>query len=168
MQIHTTAPVPEIARAGELFAELEAAGYDGANTYETRSDPFLPLALAVQSTSKMRLGTALAIGFARYPMLLATTARDLQDLAPGGFTLGLGSQIRPHITKRYPMPWSAPAARMREDPRGSRRAAHGRSGRRGGQRVEPTPSPVAVRPKNWCSRIWKMHAPATGSKWTWS
>lgn len=114
LQIQTTVPVEDVAGAGELFSELEAAGYDCANTYETKHDPFLPLALGARSTSRMRLGTAIAIAFARTPMLLATTARDLQDMSGGRFTLGLGSQIRPHITRRYSMPWSRPAERMRE------------------------------------------------------
>lgn len=114
MQIHTTVPVADLAGAGGFFAELESAGYDGANTYETKHNPFLPLALAARSTSTLRLGTAIAIAFARTPMLLATSARDLQDLSGGRFTLGLWSQIRPHITRRYSMPWSRPADRMRE------------------------------------------------------
>lgn len=114
MQIHTTVPVPDVSGAGGLFAELEAAGYDGANTYETKHDPFIPIALAAQSTSTLRLGTAITIAFARNPMLLATSARDLQDLSGGRFTLGLGPQVRPHITRRYSMPWSRPADRMRE------------------------------------------------------
>lgn len=114
MLIHTTVPIADLGAAGDLFAELEAAGYDGANSYETKHDPFLPLALAARSTTELQLGTAIAIAFARTPMLLATTARDLQDLSRGRFTLGLGSQIRPHITRRYSMPWSRPAARMRE------------------------------------------------------
>lgn len=114
MRIHTTVPVPDIRRAGELFAELEAAGYDGANSYETKHDPFLPLALGAEATTSLQLGTAIAIAFARTPMLLATLARDLVDLSEGRFTLGLGSQIRPHITRRYSMPWSRPADRMRE------------------------------------------------------
>lgn len=113
MQVFTTTPV-EIQQAGTLFAELERIGYDGAFTYETKRDPFLPLALAAEHTTSLRLGTAIAIAFARTPMLLATVARDLQDLSSGRFTLGLGSQIRPHITRRYSMPWSKPAARMRE------------------------------------------------------
>ena len=114
MQVFTTVPIADPARAGELFAELEAAGYDGAFTYETKRDPFLPLALAADRTSSLRLGTAIAIAFARTPMLLATIGHDLQDLSEGRFTLGLGSQIRPHITKRFSMPWSKPAERMRE------------------------------------------------------
>ena len=114
MQICTTVPVPELATAGELFADLEALGFDGAFTYETRHDPFLPLVLAADRTSTMRLGTAIAIAFARTPMLLATIGRDLQDVSTGRATLGLGTQIRPHIERRYSMPWSRPADRLRE------------------------------------------------------
>jgi probable F420-dependent oxidoreductase len=114
MQVVTTVPVPGLAAAGELFAEVEAAGFDGACTYETRHDPFLPLVLAADRTSTMRLGTAIAIAFARTPMLLATIGRDLQDASAGRFTLGLGTQVRPHIERRYSMPWSRPAARLSE------------------------------------------------------
>ena len=114
MQVSTTVPVPELAAAGELFAELEESGFDCACTYETRHDPFLPLVLAADRTTTLRLGTAIAIAFARTPMLLATVGRDLQDVSAGRFTLGLGTQVRPHIERRYSMPWSRPAARLRE------------------------------------------------------
>ena len=83
MRVYTTTPVPELATAGELFAELEAIGYDGAFTYETRHDPFLPLTLAADRTHTLRLGTAVAIAFARTPMLLATIAYDLHDVSEG-------------------------------------------------------------------------------------
>jgi probable F420-dependent oxidoreductase len=114
MELFTTTSVPDLARAGDLFAELEGIGYDGAFSFETKHDPFLPLALAAGRTSTLRLGTAIAIAFARTPMLLANLGWDLQDLSDGRFTLGLGSQIRPHVRNRFSMPWSAPAARMRE------------------------------------------------------
>lgn len=114
MQIFTTVPLVELGLAGDTFAELESVGYDGAFSYETNHDPFLPLALAATRTTSLRLGTSIAIAFARTPMLLANVAWDLQDLSEGRFTLGLGSQIRPHITNRYSMPWSRPAARMHE------------------------------------------------------
>ena len=114
MQLFTTVPIGKLARSGDVFAELEAAGYDGAFTFETAHDPFLPLTLGATRTTSLRLGTAIAIAFARTPMTVANTARDIQELSGGRFTLGLGSQIRPHITKRYSMPWSKPAARMRE------------------------------------------------------
>lgn len=114
MQIFTTLSVEDLHTAGDSFSAHEAAGYDGAFSYETSHDPFLPLALAAERTSTLRLGTSVAIAFARTPMLLANVAWDLQDLSCGRFTLGLGSQIRPHVTRRFSMPWSRPAARMRE------------------------------------------------------
>jgi len=114
LQIFTTTPVDDLGTAGDLFARLEAAGYDGAFTFETRHDPFLPLAAAAPRTTQLRLGTAIAIAFARTPMLLANIGYDLQQASRGRFVLGLGSQVRPHIRNRYSMPWSQPAARMRE------------------------------------------------------
>ena len=93
---------------------LEAAGYNGAWTAELAHDPFLPLVLAAEHTESIELGTAIAVAFARNPMTLANTGWDLQAWSQGRFILGLGSQIKPHITKRFSMPWSQPAARMSE------------------------------------------------------
>ncbi|HEY8525742.1 MAG TPA: LLM class F420-dependent oxidoreductase [Acidimicrobiales bacterium] len=103
-----------LAQAGTAAAKQEARGYDGVWTAETSHDPFLPLALAAEHTSKVDLGTSIAVAFARNPMTLAQTSWDLQALSGGRFILGLGSQIKPHITRRFSMPWSKPAARMRE------------------------------------------------------
>jgi probable F420-dependent oxidoreductase len=94
--------------------ELEETGYDGAFTFEGPHDPFLPVLLASEHTDRLELATAIAVAFARSPMTLAQTAYDLQLASEGRFILGLGSQIRPHIEKRFSMPWSKPAARMRE------------------------------------------------------
>ena len=102
-----------IAQAGETARSLEAAGYDGAWSAETSHDPFLPHVLAADATENLELGTGIAVAFARSPMTLANTAWDLQVQSQGRFLLGLGSQIKPHITKRFSMPWSQPAARMR-------------------------------------------------------
>ena len=99
---------------GTQAGELEGAGYSGVLTAETSHDPFLPLALAAEHTSELELATSIAVAFARNPMTLANTAWDLQAISQGRFTLGLGSQIKPHITKRFAMPWSHPAPRMRE------------------------------------------------------
>jgi probable F420-dependent oxidoreductase len=99
---------------GQRAAALEAAGYDGAFTAETDHDAFLPLVLAAQSTERLELGTSIAVAFARTPMVLAVTANDLQLASKGRFILGLGSQIKPHIERRFSMPWSHPAPRMRE------------------------------------------------------
>jgi probable F420-dependent oxidoreductase len=92
----------------------EKAGYDGLWSAESAHDPFLPLVLAAEHTAQMEIGTAIAVAFARSPMQLAYTAHDLQAYTGGRFTLGLGSQVRPHIERRFAMPWSHPAPRMRE------------------------------------------------------
>ena len=94
--------------------EKEAAGYDGIWVPETSRDPFLPMALAAEHTETLEIGTSIAVAFARSPMTLANTAYDLNQYSKGRFILGLGSQIKPHITKRFSMEWSKPAARMRE------------------------------------------------------
>ena len=86
----------------------------GGWTAETNHDPFLPLALAAEHTDEIELGTSIAVAFARNPMLLANIGWDLQSYSGGRFILGLGSQIKPHITKRFSMQWSHPAPRMRE------------------------------------------------------
>jgi probable F420-dependent oxidoreductase len=99
--------------AGEA-KEREAHGYSGLWTAETSHDPFLPLVLAAEHTEKVELGTSIAVAFARNPMAVANLGNDLQAYSGGRFVLGLGSQIKPHITKRFSMPWSHPAPRMRE------------------------------------------------------
>ena len=97
-----------------MAPELEAAGFDGAYTFEGQSDPFIAVAAAAMTTRKMELMTSIAVAFARNPMNLAYLANDLQNLSEGRFILGLGTQIKAHIERRFSMPWSKPAARMRE------------------------------------------------------
>jgi probable F420-dependent oxidoreductase len=104
----------DLRTAPQQARDVEAAGYAGAWTAETAHDPFLPLLLAAEHTEHLELGTSIAVAFARNPMTLAHTAWDLQAYSRGRFILGLGSQIKPHITKRFSMEWSHPAARMRE------------------------------------------------------
>jgi probable F420-dependent oxidoreductase len=101
-------------QAGSTAAEQEERGYDGVWSAETSHDPFLPLVAAAQATERIELGTGIAVAFARNPMTLAQISWDLQAASKGRFILGLGSQIKPHITKRFSMPWSHPADRMRE------------------------------------------------------
>jgi probable F420-dependent oxidoreductase len=114
VKIYTTAALEDPRDAGAAFAQLEQIGYDGAFSFEAKHDPFLPLVLAAERTTQLRLGTAIAIAFARNPMSLAHLAYGLQTISEGRFILGLGSQVRPHIQNRFGMPWSKPAARMRE------------------------------------------------------
>jgi len=93
---------------------LEARGFDGAMTAEVSNDPFLPLTLAAEHTSRIDLITGITVAFARSPMTLAQIGHDLNAYSHGRLVLGLGSQVRAHITRRFSMPWSRPAARMRE------------------------------------------------------
>ena len=104
----------DLRGAGTAARQQEDQGYDGLWTAETAHDPFFPLLLASQQTERVELGTGIAVAFARNPMNLAQIAWDLQAASSGRFILGLGSQIKPHITKRFSMPWSHPAPRMRE------------------------------------------------------
>ena len=102
------------AEASKVSKNLEDLGYDGAYTFEGPHEPFLPLAAAALATEKLELSTSIAVAFSRNPMTLANIGYDLQLMSKGRFTLGLGSQIKPHIEKRYSMPWSSPAKRMKE------------------------------------------------------
>ncbi|MEI7591705.1 MAG: LLM class F420-dependent oxidoreductase [Actinomycetes bacterium] len=103
-----------LAETATAASESEAAGYDGLWSVETSHDPFFPLVTAAEHTDHIELGTGIAVAFARNPMNLASIAYDLHSLSQGRFILGLGSQIKPHITKRFSMEWSHPAPRMRE------------------------------------------------------
>ncbi len=114
MKIYTTAPMEDPRDARQSFRLLEEIGYDGAFSFEAKLDPFLPLVLAAEHTQRLRLGTAITIAFARNPMNLANLAHGLQTISEGRFLLGLGSQVRPHIEKRFSMPWGKPATRLRE------------------------------------------------------
>jgi probable F420-dependent oxidoreductase len=108
------APLYSFDAPEEEVRRLEAKGYAGAFTYEGPHDPFFPLLLASRATQSIDLYTAVAIGFARNPMILANIGWDLQAISKGRFMLGLGTQIKPHIEKRFGMPWSKPAKRMKE------------------------------------------------------
>ncbi len=99
-----------VARA----TELERTGFDAGLAAEVSNDPFLPLALAAEHTERLRLMTSVAVAFARSPMTLAQLGFDLNGYSRGRFILGLGSQVRAHVVRRFGMPWSKPAARMRE------------------------------------------------------
>jgi probable F420-dependent oxidoreductase len=104
----------DLSAVGASARTSEAAGYDGVWTAEASHDPFFPLVLAVDHTGRLELGTAIAVAFARSPMTTAMAAWDLQGYSKGRFNLGLGSQIKAHIERRFSMPWSHPAPRMRE------------------------------------------------------
>ncbi|NDJ88041.1 TIGR03617 family F420-dependent LLM class oxidoreductase, partial [Mycolicibacter kumamotonensis] len=103
-----------ITQVAQTARTHETDGYCGLWSSESKHDPFLPLVVAGEHTSTLELGTSIAVAFARSPMTLAHTGWDLQNYTGGRFLLGLGSQVKPHIERRFSMPWSKPAARMRE------------------------------------------------------
>ena len=114
MRILTTLPQNDLNDVPAAAAAAEAAGFDAALTMENRHDPFLALAVAACASTRLELGTAVAIAFPRSPMVVASTCWDLQNASRGRFALGIGPQIRPHNEKRFSVPWSAPVPRLRE------------------------------------------------------
>ena len=105
------ARLANIARAA---AKLESLGYDGLRLAELNHDPFMPLAVAAEHTERIELVTSVAVAFARNPMSMAVQAHDLNAFSGGRLLLGLGSQVRPHIERRFSMPWHKAARQMRE------------------------------------------------------
>lgn len=103
-----------LGEAAAWAARAEAIGADGVFVTETNNDPFLPVALAAGTTDRVTLGTGIAVAFPRSPMQTAYTAWDLQGLTGGRFVLGLGTQVRAHVERRFGATWSHPAERMRE------------------------------------------------------
>lgn len=114
MKVDITFPFAAEVDTREAAAAAESAGYAAIWNGEVKHDPFLGLAVAATTTSTIQLGTSIALAFARNPMSTAVIGNDLQTLSKGRMLLGLGSQVKPHITRRFSMPWSRPAARMRE------------------------------------------------------
>ena len=103
-----------LTNVAQTASKLERRGYDCCWTAEINHDPFLPLVLAAEHSTRIELGTSIAVAFARNPMTVANIGWDLQAYSDGRFILGLGSQVQAHIEKRFSMPWSQPARRMRE------------------------------------------------------
>lgn len=103
-----------VAEIGAAAAAVEAAGFDAVAVTESTGDPFIAAALAAQATSRVRIATGIALALPRSPMDVAYSAWDLQALSGGRFALGLGSQVRAHVERRYGAAWDRPAARMRE------------------------------------------------------
>jgi probable F420-dependent oxidoreductase len=114
VKVDTNLAAERPGEAAEAARAAEEIGFDGLWTAETKNDPFLALALAAAATDRIELGTSVAIAFARSPTVLAHTAWDLALLSKGRFVLGLGSQVKAHVERRFAMPWSAPVPRLRE------------------------------------------------------
>ncbi|MGH7864034.1 MAG: TIGR03617 family F420-dependent LLM class oxidoreductase [Candidatus Binataceae bacterium] len=99
---------------GEQVRDAESLGYDTVVAVETKNDPYLILAIAAQQPSKIELATGIALAFTKSPVATAYTAWDIQRMSGGRLVLGLGSQVKGHITRRFGMAWSKPARRMKD------------------------------------------------------
>ncbi len=104
----------DMSKVGDQTKHLESLGYDGVRIAELNHDPFLPLAVAADHSNRVELLTSVAVAFARNPMSMATIAHDLNAFSCGRMVLGLGSQVKPHIERRFSMPWHKAARQMRE------------------------------------------------------
>src|SRR5512147_2981441 len=114
MKFDASIGLAELKDAGALAQAAEAIGFDAVWASETQHDPFLPLTHVAAQTARLRFGTAVAIAFARSPLIVAHTAWDLAKQSDGRFMLGLGTQVQAHIERRFGMTWSPPVPRLRE------------------------------------------------------
>lgn len=114
MRISTNLPQDDLRKVRAAVRAAEAEGYAIVVTNENKHDPFLPLAVAAVETERVELATAIAISFSRSPMAVANASWDLNEGSRGRFVLGLGTQIKAHNERRFSVPWTAPAPRMRE------------------------------------------------------
>ncbi len=114
MKIDVGVLVPNLLDIPELARAAEEVGFDALWTSETQHDAFLPIALAAEHTARLELGTAIAVAFSRSPTVLAHIAWDLANASRGRFILGLGTQVKAHIERRFGMVWEPPAPKLRE------------------------------------------------------
>lgn len=114
MRVEAVLRNPPIADVPKLARLAEDIGFDGLAIPEIKLDPFVAATLAADATERLRISTAVALAFPRSPTVTAYSARSIHDLARGRFTLGLGTQVKAHIERRFGVPWGAPAARLRE------------------------------------------------------
>jgi probable F420-dependent oxidoreductase len=114
VQVDITLMEKDLRQAGNLAADAERSGHDGVWCTETGVDPFLQAYEAVRRTSRVQVGTAIAVALARNPMTVAYSAWNLAGVSDGRFILGLGSQVKAHVERRYSMPWRNAVGQMRE------------------------------------------------------
>ena len=114
MQTGGKRPEPTWSTIRDQVREADALGYDTILAVETQHDPYLELAVAAQEPSKLELATGIALAFTKSPVATAYTAWDLQRMSGGRLSLGLGSQVKGHVMRRFGMPWSKPAQRMKD------------------------------------------------------
>lgn len=114
MKIDVSVLVPQLGDMKEVAIRAERVGFDAMWSSETKHNPFLPLTIASEHTRQIYLGTAVAIAFPRSPMVTAQIAWDLQSFSKGRFILGLGTQVKAHIERRFGVRWESPTAKLRE------------------------------------------------------
>jgi probable F420-dependent oxidoreductase len=114
MIVESFIPLDDWRRAGPAAKAAEEAGFDAVMTAEIAHDPFTPLAFAAVATERIRLGTGIVVAFPRSPTVTAGVSWDLQQQSDGRFVLGLGSQVKGHIQRRFSTEWTKPVSRMRE------------------------------------------------------
>ncbi len=114
MNVDISVLIPKLNEMPHLTRAAETAGFDALWSSETKHSPFLPLVLAAEHSQRIALGTAVAIAFPRSPMVTAQVAWDLQAYSQGRLLLGLGTQVKAHIERRFGMTWEAPVAKLRE------------------------------------------------------
>lgn len=114
MKFDATLLTEDLNSVPELVKEMEDIGFHGVWTPETAHNPFFPLVLGATTTQKIELGTAVSIAFARSPMAMAYQAWDLARMTEGRFILGLGTQVKAHIERRFSMEWGSPGPRLRD------------------------------------------------------
>ena len=113
MRVLCSLNASDLKLVGTTASKLESSGFTDASTQENKQDPFLPIAISAIQTKKIEFRTSISIAFARSPMSSAMLSWDLQAASDGRFTLGLGSQVKGHNQRRFSVPWSPPAPRMR-------------------------------------------------------
>lgn len=114
MRFDANVETADLRAIGRIAAKAEEIGFDGIWTTETQHDPFLPLVPAALSTTRLEVGTAIALAFPRSPTVTAHTAWDLARVSEGRFILGLGTQVKAHIERRYSVTWDSPVERLRD------------------------------------------------------
>ncbi len=112
MYIDTQLRDIDLSAVGDFAVKLEVMGFDAAWTFEARQDPFFPLLLAADATERLEIGTNIVVALARSPFVTAQAAWDLQKASRGRFHLGLGTQVKAHVVRRFSMPFDRPAARI--------------------------------------------------------
>ncbi len=114
MRVFTMLPLDDWRAVGPAAKAAEEAGFDAVMSVELGNDVFAPLVIAALATERVELTPSIAVAFPRSPTVMASQAWDLQANSRGRFVLGLGSQVKGHNERRFGIPWTAPAPRLRD------------------------------------------------------